>query len=32
MEFAIEAILFGALLALSAWPIIQAADVMNRLM
>jgi hypothetical protein len=32
IEFAIEAVLFGALLAISAWPIVQAADAINRLM
>lgn len=31
-EFAIEALLFGALLVISAWPIVQAADAINRLM
>ncbi len=31
IEFAIEALLFGALLALSAWPIAQAAEAINRL-
>lgn len=30
LEFAIEALLFGALLAISAWPIIAAADAINR--
>ena len=30
--FAIEALLFGALLAVSAWPIAQAAEAINRLM
>jgi hypothetical protein len=31
LEFAIEALLFGALLALSAWPIIVAAGAIDRL-
>ena len=30
LEFAIEALVFGALLAISAWPIIAAADAINR--
>ena len=30
--FAIEALLFGALLAISAWPIVAAADAINRLL
>jgi len=30
LEFAIEALLFGALLAISAWPIVAAADAINR--
>ena len=30
--FAIEALLFGVLLAVSAWPIAQAAEAINRLM
>ena len=29
IEFAIEALLFGVLLTLSAWPIAQAAAAMN---
>ena len=32
LEFAVEALLFGALLALSAWPIIVAAGVIDRLL
>jgi hypothetical protein len=32
LEFAIEALLFGALLALSAWPIIVAAGAIDRLL
>ena len=32
VEFAIEAVLFGTLLALSAWPIVQAAGAISRLM
>ena len=31
-EFAVEALLFGALLAISLWPIVQAADAISRLM
>jgi hypothetical protein len=31
-EFAVEALLFGALLALSAWPIIVAAGAIERLL
>jgi hypothetical protein len=30
IEFAIEAVVFGALLAISAWPIVAAADAINR--
>jgi hypothetical protein len=30
LEFAIEALVFGALLAISAWPIVAAADAINR--
>jgi hypothetical protein len=30
LEFAIEALIFGALLAISAWPIVAAADAINR--
>lgn len=30
-EFAIEALVFGVLLAISAWPIVAAADAINRL-
>ena len=29
-DFAIEALVFGALLAISAWPIVAAADAINR--
>ena len=32
LEFAVEALLFGALLALSAWPIILAAGAIDRLL
>jgi len=32
MQFAIEALLFGALLALCAWPIIAAAGAINRVL
>jgi hypothetical protein len=32
LEFAIEAVIFGALLAISAWPIVAAADAINRFM
>jgi hypothetical protein len=32
LEFAVEALLFGALLALSAWPIIVAARAIDRLL
>jgi hypothetical protein len=32
LEFAVEALLFGALLALSAWPIIVAAGAIDRLL
>ncbi|HEX4639056.1 MAG TPA: hypothetical protein VH170_06180 [Chthoniobacterales bacterium] len=32
LEFAIEAAIFGALLAISAWPILAAADAINRFM
>jgi hypothetical protein len=31
LEFAVEALLFGALLALSAWPIIVAAGAIDQL-
>jgi hypothetical protein len=31
-EFAIEALVFGALLALSAWPIVAAAAAINDLL
>jgi hypothetical protein len=30
LEFAIEALVFGLLLAISAWPIVAAADAINR--
>ena len=32
LEFAIEAFVFGALLAISAWPILAAADAINQLL
>jgi hypothetical protein len=32
LEFAVEALLFAALLALSAWPIIVAAGAIDRLL
>jgi hypothetical protein len=32
LEFAIEALLFGALLAISAWPIVAAAKAINGLL
>src|SRR5260370_5610874 len=32
LEFAIEALVFGALLALSAWPIVAAATAINDLL
>jgi len=32
LEFAVEALLFGAFLALSAWPIIVAAGAIDRLL
>jgi len=32
LEFAVEALLFGALLALSVWPIIVAAGAIDRLL
>ena len=31
-EFAIEALVFGALLAISAWPIVAAADAINQIL
>ena len=31
-EFALEALVFGALLAISAWPIAAAANAINRLL
>jgi len=31
IEFAMEAAAFGALLAISAWPILAVADAINRL-
>jgi hypothetical protein len=30
LEFAIEALVFGVLLAISSWPILAAADAINR--
>ena len=32
LEFIIEAVLFGALLAISAWPIIAAAGAINQIL
>jgi len=32
LEFAVEGLLFGALLALSVWPIIVAAGAIDRLL
>jgi hypothetical protein len=32
LEFAIEALIFGALLAISAWPIVTAAGAINVLL
>jgi len=32
LEFAIEALLFGALFALSAWPIVVAAGAIDQLL
>jgi hypothetical protein len=32
LQFAIEALLFGALLALCAWPIIAAADAISQVL
>jgi len=32
LEFAIEALLFGALLAISAWPIVAAAGAISGLL
>jgi hypothetical protein len=32
LEFAIEALIFGALLAISAWPIVAAAAAINGLL
>jgi hypothetical protein len=32
MEFAIEALLFGVLVAVSAWPIVAAAGAINELL
>ncbi len=32
LEFAIEALLFGALLAISAWPIVSAAGAISELL
>ena len=30
LEFAIEALVFGVLLAISAWPIVAAAEAINK--
>jgi hypothetical protein len=32
LEFAIEAVIFGALLAISAWPIVAAAGAISQLL
>jgi hypothetical protein len=32
LEFAIEALIFGALLAISAWPIVAAAGAISELL
>jgi len=32
LEFAIEALVFGALLAISAWPIVSAADAIKNVL
>jgi hypothetical protein len=32
LEFVIEAVLFGALLAISVWPIIAAAGAINKIL
>ena len=32
LEFAIEALIFGALLAISVWPIVEAAGVIGGLL
>ncbi|PYK29029.1 MAG: hypothetical protein DME57_11535 [Verrucomicrobia bacterium] len=32
LEFAIEALVFGALLAISAWPIVSAAGAINQIL
>jgi hypothetical protein len=32
LEFALEALVFGALLAISSWPIVAAADAIQRLL
>ena len=32
LEFVVEALLFGALLAISAWPIVAAASAINELL
>jgi len=32
LEFAIEALLYGALLAISAWPIVSAAGAISELL
>ena len=32
LEFAVEALIFGALLAISAWPIVSAAGAISELL
>jgi len=32
LEFAVEALIFGALLAISAWPLLAAADAISGLL
>jgi len=32
LEFALEALLFGVLMAISTWPIVAAADAINQLL
>jgi hypothetical protein len=32
IEFALEALLFGVLVAISAWPIVAAAGAINRML
>jgi len=32
LEFAVEALLFGLLLAISAWPIVAAAGAINKML